>query len=67
MKTEEAIIQQLRYLSEVKTQEVLDFIIFLRERSKEAEGSNLSLAQENSMSAVWDNREDEVWDDCPAR
>ena len=67
MKTEEAIIQQLRYLSEIKTQEVLDFILFLREKSEDAEEKNLSLAQENSMKTVWDNSEDEVWNDCPAR
>ena len=66
MKTEEAIVQQLRYLSDTKIQEVLDFILFLRERSKEAESGNISLAQENSMRSVWDNQEDEVWNDCPA-
>ena len=66
MKPEEAIIQQLRYLSDMKIQEVLDFILFLRERSKEADTENISLAQEHSMRLVWDNQEDEVWNDCPA-
>jgi len=41
-------------------------MIFLRERSEESEGNNLSLAQEHSMSSVWDNPEDEVWNDCSA-
>ena len=65
MKPEEAIVQQLPYLSESNIQEVLNFILFLRERSKESATENVSLAQEKSMRSVWDNPEDEVWNDTP--
>ena len=50
-------------LPETHAREVLDFIGYLKEKSERAEWENLMAAQAGSLTAVWDNPEDEVWND----
>ena len=46
------------------TREVLDFVGYLRERQERREWRNLAAAQTGSLAPVWDNAEDEVWNDA---
>ncbi|MBF0446132.1 MAG: hypothetical protein HQL68_11140 [Magnetococcales bacterium] len=50
--------------------EVLDFIGYLEYRHGLRDNSDveeLKTAQESVMSQVWDNPDDEVWNDIPTR
>jgi hypothetical protein len=53
--------EQLQTLPDDQAQEVLDFIGFLKSKQDRAEWLDLMNAQAESMKAVWDNPEDEVW------
>lgn len=55
--------EQLQTLPDDQAQEVLDFIGFLKSKQDRAEWLDLMNAQAESMKAVWDNPEDEVWND----
>ena len=58
------IYDEARALPESLAQEVLDFIEFLKTRSDHSQATDLMRAQESSLAAVWDNAEDEVWNDA---
>ena len=64
----ERIQEKISRLPEPLVQEVLDFIGDLGYRhglwAESGEGS-LMVAQEDAMRHVWDNAEDEVWNDVP--
>ncbi|MGM0412598.1 MAG: hypothetical protein ACQERG_04740 [Pseudomonadota bacterium] len=60
----EAIYRQARLLPPGLRKEVLDFIGYLESRYQESDESRAYReAQIPAMEAVWDNAEDEVWDD----
>jgi hypothetical protein len=60
----EAIYQQARQLPADLRKEVLDFIGYLESRYQGGdEFKALREAQVPVMEEVWDNAEDEVWDD----
>lgn len=59
----EAVYETVKALPEPLAQEVLDFAAFLSERGERERWSDLMAAQTNSLTAVWDNAEDAVWDD----
>ncbi|HEX9591946.1 MAG TPA: hypothetical protein VGB12_01140 [bacterium] len=65
MNTTDQIMKEVRRLPETLAREVLDFIGYiefkhgLRDRLAE----ELMEAQEPAMKHVWDNPEDEVWND----
>jgi hypothetical protein len=61
MNTVELIQNEIKSLPEFKAQEVLDFIVFLKTRNENNEWQDLKNAQEKSLSNIWDNEEDEVW------
>jgi hypothetical protein len=69
MTTAEQVYEAVKPLPESLIREVLDFVHFLRVRrgvtSERAEELNLIYAQETSLKKVWDNVEDEVWNDVP--
>ena len=54
---------QFQTLPDDQAQEVLDFISFLKSKQDRAEWLDLMNAQAESMKAVWDNPEEEVWND----
>lgn len=55
--------EQFQTLPDDQAQEVLDFIGFLKSKQDRAEWLDLMSAQAESMKTVWDNPEDEVWND----
>ncbi|WP_127474667.1 DUF2281 domain-containing protein [Sulfurivermis fontis] len=67
MTTADKLIDEIQQLPEPLQQEVFDFTQFLKERLARAEANNLMQAQQRSMEGVWDNTEDEVWNNVPTR
>ncbi len=69
MTTAEQVYEAVKLLPEPLVREVLDFVRFLRMHRgvtpERAEELNLIYAQETSLKKVWDNVEDEVWNDVP--
>lgn len=57
------IYQAAQALPDAQALETLDFIYFLRTRQEMAEHRDLQNAQQTAMNHVWDNKEDEVWND----
>jgi hypothetical protein len=58
----EMVYSQVKQLPEPLARQVLDFVVSLREGRDAAEWRDLMQAQASSLTAVWDNAEDEVWD-----
>jgi hypothetical protein len=63
MTVAELAYEQIKTLPETQAHEVLDFIGYLKEKSERAEWEDLMGAQAASLAAVWDNPEDEVWNE----
>ncbi len=59
----ELIKQEIKTLPVDKAQKVLDFILFLKSRAENNQWQNLMMAQQHSLSTIWDNAEDEVWNE----
>jgi hypothetical protein len=59
--TVELIQNEVKTLPALKAQEVLDFIIFLKTRIENDEWQDMKKAQEQPLSDIWDNEEDEIW------
>lgn len=64
MNTVDEIYEELEGLPEPMAREVLDFAKFLKQKS---EHENLMNAQESSLNAIWDNDDDEIWNNVPTR
>ena len=67
MNTTEKITSNISQLPELLQEEVLDFTYFLIQKAERNEFESLSQAQGTSMKNIWDNDEDEVWNDVPTR
>ncbi len=67
MNTSEKIVDNVSRPPESLQEEVLDFTYFLIQKIEKGELKSLSQAQESSMEKLWDNDEDEVWNDVPIR
>ncbi|MGV1100885.1 hypothetical protein ACUUL3_15920 [Thiovibrio sp. JS02] len=66
MGTAEKIYAELKELPPPLAEEVLDFIAFIkarRLRDERGEDAGWTLLQEKSLAEVWDNNEDEAWND----
>lgn len=63
----EKIYEAVKPLPEALAREVLDFVEFLRARREQQTHDNLAAAQTASMIGVWDNPDDEVWNDAATR
>ncbi|MBV5275388.1 MAG: DUF2281 domain-containing protein [Lamprocystis purpurea] len=63
MTVAELAYEQIKTLPEIEAREVLDFIGYLKEKSERVEWEDLMGAQAASLAAVWDNPDDEVWND----
>ncbi|MBK1630284.1 hypothetical protein CKO31_05885 [Thiohalocapsa halophila] len=63
MSVAELAYEQIKTLPESQAREVLVFIGYLKEKTERAEWQDLMAAQAASLAAVWDNSEDEVWND----
>jgi hypothetical protein len=64
MSIAEMIFEQVKTLPEPLAREVLDFVGYLRERQDRSDWRDLMTAQSASLAPVWDNAEDEVWDNA---
>jgi hypothetical protein len=64
MSIADMVYEQVKTLPEPLAREVLDFVAFLRERGDRREWRDLVAAQAASLAPVWDNAEDEVWDNA---
>ena len=60
----ELIYQQVKKLPDQAAREVLDFVGYIRERGEREEWRDLMNAQSASLVPVWDNSEDQVWDNA---
>lgn len=67
MTTLDQIIRELEKLPEPLQQEVLDFAHYLHVKASQSEARNLMAAQQTSMSNVWNNETDDVWNDVETR
>jgi hypothetical protein len=63
MSLSELAFEQIKTLPDELAREVLDFVGYLKARQERAEWQDLVQAQSSAMKAVWDNPEDEVWND----
>ncbi len=63
MTVAEQVYEQAKLLPQPLAQEALDFVLFLRARQEREELRDLTNAQSVSLGAMWDNKEDEAWDD----
>lgn len=57
------VYEQVKTLPDQLAREVLDFVGYLRERGDRAEWRDLVRGQSASLAPVWDNAEDEIWND----
>jgi hypothetical protein len=60
----EMIFEKIKSLPDPMAEEVLNFVCFLKERSETYDFSNLIKAQSKSTKEIWDNKDDEVWNEC---
>lgn len=60
----ELIFELVKKLPDQAAREVLDFVGYMRDRSERAEWRDLMTAQSASLALLWDNYEDQVWDNA---
>lgn len=65
MSISEEICKEAQHLPDLLAREVLDFIGYLKEkhRVRVSDTSHLEQAQMTVMRRIWENDEDEVWND----
>jgi len=63
MNIAETIFYQVKTLPEPMAREVLNFVGYLKGKQDNAGTDNLMKAQECVLSTIWDNAEDEVWNE----
>jgi hypothetical protein len=56
------VSEQVKELPEQLAREVLDFVGYLREGGDRNQWRDLMNSQVTGLTAVWDNPEDQVWD-----
>jgi hypothetical protein len=57
------LCERAKLLPQPLAQEALDCVLFLRARQERVEWRDLIYAQNATLAAVWDNSEDEAWND----
>ena len=65
MNITEETIHGMQQLPRELQKEVLDFVLFLKHKLEKEETDNLMFAQSKSMLTIWDNDEDESWNNVP--
>ena len=58
------IFEVAKTLPDTQAVEALDFIFFLKTRQELLEHRDLQNAQQTVMDHIWDNDEDEVWNNA---
>ncbi len=67
MSITEDVINEVKQLPEPLQREVLNYAHFLKYKIARAEQDSLVHAQTTSMEHIWNNEEDEAWNDVPTR
>lgn len=57
------VYEQVKTLPDQLAREVLDFVIYLRDRRAGGDWRALMEAQSASLAPIWDNAEDKIWKD----
>jgi hypothetical protein len=63
MTVAEQVYAQAKLLPQPLAQEALDFVLFLHARLERGEWRDLEKVQATALATVWDNPEDEAWND----
>jgi hypothetical protein len=63
MQARELLYERVKTLPEPLALEVLNYIAYLQDKETRGEISHLIKLQEQSMNTIWDNPEDDVWND----
>jgi hypothetical protein len=63
MTVAEEVYEQAKLLPDALAQAALDFVLFLRAQPGTQEWRDLMNARPVALAAVWDNEEDEAWND----
>lgn len=63
MSIAEQVYEQVKGLPDRLAREVLDFAGLLRARQDQAEWRDLAAAQSPALASIWDNDQDEIWND----
>ncbi len=58
------ILEAVNQLPDEQAREVLDFPAFVAQRHRAGEWQDLQNAQLSALADLWDNDEDEVWNDA---
>ena len=61
MTVAELLFEEAKRLPAPLAKEALDFVLFLRGRQEQHEWRDLMDAQSTSLASIWDNDEDEAW------
>jgi hypothetical protein len=64
MSIADLVYEQVKTLPDPLARQVLDFIGVLRERQDPEQWRDLMEAQASALATVWDNPEDQVWDNA---
>ena len=58
------ILETVNLLPDEQAREVLDFAAFVAQRTRVGEWHDLQNAQLSALTELWDNDEDEVWNEA---
>ena len=68
MTDRDTVIRRVKNAPEETLDEILDFIDFVSSRRRKGAANNeIMNAQATSMQQIWDNPDDEVWNDVQIR
>ena len=62
MTVADQVYEQAKLLPEPLAREALDFVLFLRSRQDRGGWRDLMEAQSVALAGIWDNPDDEAWD-----
>jgi hypothetical protein len=63
MQLQELLYERVKTLPKPLALEVLNYIAYLQDKEARGKINNLMKLQEQSMNAIWNNPEDNVWND----
>ena len=61
MTVADLLYEEAKRLPAPLAKEALNFVLFLRSQQEKAEWRDLMAAQSNALASIWDNDEDEAW------
>ena len=58
------VLETVSRLPDIAAKEVLDFATYLESKQSQSRWNDLQNAQLSALTELWDNDEDEVWNDA---